>query len=105
MIDISDSIGIHDLGGRLQEPFNQEEHDYEPWEKRVHALRELLATKNLLRVDELRRSVESLGEEKYKRLSYYEKWIWGMSQVMVERGVITDEELGRRIAEVKNRHD
>jgi len=102
---MSDSLGVHDLGGRLNEPFNQDEHDYEPWEKRVHAMRELLATKSLLRVDELRRSVEGFGEERYKRLSYYEQWILAISQVMIERGIVTNDELGRRMAEVERRYE
>ena len=98
------SLGVHDLGGQLNEPFNPDEHDYEPWEKRVHALRELLATKSLLRVDELRRMVESLGEHEYKSLTYYEAWIFAISQIMLEKGVVTDDELGRKIAEVNARN-
>lgn len=92
--------GIHDLGGLIELPLNQDEHDYDPWEKRVHAVRELLAQKGLLRVDELRRTVEGMGEEKYKRLSYYEQWTWAISQVMIERGVFTDHELSQRIAKI-----
>lgn len=105
MPDEQEALGVHDLGGRINEPFQKDEHDYEPWEKRVHALRELLAQKGLLRVDELRRGVEGLGEAKYERLTYYEQWIAAICQVMVERGVVTDDQLGRRIAEVKDRHD
>lgn len=97
--------GVHDVGGLLCEPFVQTEHAYLPWEKRVHALRELLARKNLLSVDELRRAVEGLGKEKYARLTYYEQWILAISQVMVERGLVTDDELGRQIAVVLQRHD
>ena len=55
-------------------------------------------------MDELRRMVESMGVEKYKRLTYYEQWIWAMSQIMLERGVLSDDELGRRIADVEARH-
>ena len=105
MPDMKESLGVHDLGGQLNEPFNPDEHNYEPWEKRVHALRELLATKQLLRVDELRRAVESLGEEEYKRLSYYEAWIHAIAQNMLAKGVVTDEELGRRMAQVAERYD
>lgn len=101
----NDLCGVHDLGGQLDEPFNPDEHDYLPWEKRVHALRELLAQKSLLRVDELRRAVEGLGEEKYKRLTYYEQWILAISQVMIERGVVSVDELGRRIEAVKLRYE
>jgi len=99
-----DARGVHDIGGRLGEPFSEEEHSYTPWEKRTHALRELLSQKGLLRVDELRRVIEGLGEEKYKRLTYYEQWALAIAQVMVERGVLTDDELGRRLAEVEKRY-
>ncbi len=100
---LTDYRGVHDLGGLLCEPFVPDEHDYEPWEKRVHAVRELLATKGLLRVDELRRAVEGLGEEKYKRLSYYEQWVWAISQIMLERGIVTDAEIGARVETVHAR--
>lgn len=104
-MDIPDEFrGIHDLGGALEFPLDQSEHDYAPWEKRVHAVRELLAQKGLLRVDELRRTIEGLGEARYRQLSYYEQWIWAMSKVMVERGVVTDHELGQRLVEVAARH-
>ena len=101
----SASRGPHDLGGSLHEPFNEDEHAYDPWEKRTHALRELLARKGLLKVDELRRAVEGLGAEEYKTLSYYEQWIMAMSQIMLERGVISDDALGRKLAEVSARYE
>ena len=94
--------GIHDLGGMLCEPFSEEEHDYLPWEKRVHALRELLARKKLLSVDELRRNVEGMGAEEYLARSYYEQWIWAMSQVMIEKGVVTSHELAKRMEQIKS---
>lgn len=101
---LTDYRGVHDLGGVLNEAFTMDEHDYAPWEKRVHAIRELLATKGLLRVDELRRAVEGMGEEKYKRLTYYEQWIWAISQIMMERGLVTNDEIGTRIEVVRQRH-
>ena len=104
-MDIFDDFrGIHDLGGLIELPLKQDEHDYDPWEKRVHAIRELLAQKGLLRVDELRRTVEGMGEEKYKRLTYYEQWVWAISQVMIERGVFTDHEFARHVAKVSKDH-
>ena len=105
MQKITDKLGVNDLGGRLNEPFNPDEHDYEPWEKRVHAMRELLATKNLLSSDVLRRNIESLGQQEYRDLTYYEKWIHAISQAMLERGVVNDRELGLKIDEVKTRYE
>ncbi|MEP5759950.1 MAG: ScnB-like protein [Litoreibacter sp.] len=105
-MDIMDDFrGMHDLGGLIELPLDQSEHDYAPWEKRVHAIRELLAQKGLLRVDELRRAVESIGEEKYIRLSYYEQWVWAMSQVMIERGIMTDFEFAQGVAKASADHD
>ncbi len=101
--DLTEFRGVHDLGGVLKEPFSPDEHEYAPWEKRVHAVRELLATKGLLRVDELRRAVEGLGDEKYKRLTYYEQWVWAIAQIMLERGVLTDAEIGTKIEDVRAR--
>jgi Nitrile hydratase beta subunit. len=108
MDDTSNPVwrGVPDVGGfpsESGEAFQATEHEYLPWEKRVHALRELLATKSLLRVDELRRAVEGLGREKYERLSYYEQWISAIAQIMVERNVVSDHELGCRVAEVMAR--
>jgi hypothetical protein len=36
-------------------------------------------------------------------MSYYERWVTSITQVMIQRGVITTEELGRKMAEIKKR--
>jgi hypothetical protein len=54
-------------------------------------------------VDELRRNIESLGSASYETLSYYERWMHSISQTLIQRGVITVDELGRRIEDVKRR--
>ena len=59
--------------------------------------------RKLLRVDELRRSIESLGPEAYRGMGYYERWIFAVANVLLERGVITSEELGCGIADVMKR--
>jgi len=105
MIDMSDNRSVNDIGGLLDEPFNPEEPDYEPWEKRVHALRELLAVKGLLSADVLRKNIEILGAEKYRKLTYYERWIHSISQAMLERGVLSNKELADKINEVKLRYE
>lgn len=93
--------GIHDIGGQLDEPFEQTEHVYAPWEKRVHALRELLARKQLLSVDELRRAIEGGGAQDYEQLGYYEQWIKAMSQIMIEHGVIESDEFASKVEQVR----
>jgi hypothetical protein len=95
--------GVHDIGGLPAGEVVPAEHDYALWEKRVDALMVLLSEKELLRVDELRRNIESLGSDAYDKMNYYERWIYAISQTLIQRGVISVDELGRRIADVQSR--
>lgn len=97
----------HDMGGEPAGPVARTEHDYVLWEKRVDALLVLLSRKDrkLMTVDELRRNIESLGADAYEKMSYYERWIHSISQTLIQRGVISIDELGRRMAEVEERHE
>ncbi len=95
--------GVHDIGGLPAGEVVPTEHDYALWEKRVDAMMVLLSKKGLMTVDELRRNIESLGAEAYEKMSYYERWIYAVTQTLIQRGVIGIDELGRRIAEVEAR--
>jgi len=97
----------HDMGGQPAGPVQRTEHDYAPWEKRVDALLMLLSRKDkrLMTVDELRRNIESLGADAYDTLTYYERWIHSIAQTLIQRGVITIDELGRKMADVEQRHE
>jgi len=97
--------GYHDMGGLPAGPVERSEHDYAFWEKRVDALMVLLSDKKrrLLRVDELRRGIEQLGPGAYDELSYYERWIASITGVLLDKGVLTSDELGRRMTEVEAR--
>ena len=97
--------GVHDIGGLPAGEIVPEGHDYALWEKRVDALMVLLSKKRLLTVDELRRNVESLGADAYDKMSYYERWIYAITQTLIQRGVINIDELGRRIADVQSREN
>src|SRR5215472_1669206 len=89
----------HDMGGQPAGAIERAEHDYALWEKRVDALLVLLGSKDrrLVTVDELRRNIESLGPDAYDRMTYYERWIHSITQTLIQRGVITVDELGRKI--------
>ena len=95
--------GIHDIGGLPAGPVEATEHDYALWEKRVDAMLVLLSKKGLVTVDELRRNIESLGRDAYDTMNYYERWINSISQTLIQRGTISIDELGRKIAEVQAR--
>ena len=101
--DHSPPRGIHDIGGLPAGAVERAEHASTLSEKRVDAIMVLLIDKGLLRVDELRRGIESLGAEAYDRLSYYERWISSITNIMVEKGVLDRAEIDRRMAAVKER--
>lgn len=93
--------GYHDIGGLAGGAVERDEHDYALWEKRVDALLVLLSEAGLVRVDELRRSIETLGADAYDKLSYYERWISAITRVLIEKGVIGVDELGRKMETLK----
>jgi len=92
------------MGGLPAGKVEATEHDYEEWERRVDALMMLLSgvkgRRKLMTVDELRKNIEALPPEAYDRMGYYERWVTSITQVMIQRGIITTEELGRKMAEV-----
>ncbi len=88
---------MHDLGGAQRfrctpvEP--DEEAPPDAFGRRVDALRQLLARKGLMTVDELRRGIEALPEDEYHALGYYERWLRSLSAIMVEKGVVAAGEI------------
>ncbi|MGH7330991.1 MAG: hypothetical protein ACREJX_21795 [Polyangiaceae bacterium] len=97
--------GIHDLGGLPAGTIDRTEHQSDFWEQRVDALMRALGTLNppLVRTDELRRAIEGIGAEAYDKLSYYERWIAAITQVLLEKGTITVDELSSKIAQIEER--
>jgi len=93
--------GIHDMGGLPAGTVQPTEHDYALWEKRVDALMVLLSKKGHVTGDELRRNIETLGAEAYDKMSYYERWIYSITQTLIQRGIITIDELGSAIAQAQ----
>ena len=95
----------HDMGGLPAGPLDLSEHNYAPWEKRTHAMMLLLSEpgRRVMTVDELRRGIEALGADEYDRLSYYERWIASVANTMIQKGVFTVDELGRKLAEIEAR--
>jgi hypothetical protein len=99
--------GHHDMGGLPAGKVERTEHDYADWERRVDALMMLLSGirggNKLMTVDELRKNIEAIGPDAYEKMSYYERWVTSITQTMIQRGVITTEELGRKMQEVQSR--
>jgi nitrile hydratase subunit beta len=88
--------GIHDMGGMHgMGPIEREENEpvfHEPWEGRVFALN-VLAPAGKSNIDYRRHGIELLPPADYVRMSYYEKWLARLEYVLVDRGVVTREEI------------
>ena len=91
----------HDMGGLEAGAIERTEHDKAPWEKRVDALMVLLGQRKIVSVDELRRGIEELGADAYDRYSYYERWMASMTNLLLEKKIISVSELGARMAEIE----
>jgi len=95
------------MGGLPAGKVEPTEHDYAEWERRVDALRLLLSGirggKKLMTVDELRKNIEALPPDAYERMGYYERWVISITQTMIQRGVITTDELGRKMEQIEKR--
>ena len=86
----------HDLGGASKfmcEPVDLQPHGLTAFDREVDALRQGLAAKNLMTVDEMRRGIEAIPEADYLRLGYYQKWTRSIADNLLKTGVITEAEL------------
>lgn len=96
--------GYHDVGGRSDVgPIERTEHEHAPWEKRVDALVQILVNSGFMTLDEHRRAQETLGDQAYQSLSYYERWMAATTNVLLAKGVLDTEAITRKLEEVEQR--
>lgn len=102
----------HDMGGEPAGKLEPTEHGYDDWERRVDAMCVLFwgikGGTRWMTVDEHRKNIESLPPEAYQRMSYYERWVWSLAQCLIQRGVISTAELGRKLKDCvgeRSHHD
>ena len=97
----------HDMGGLPAGKVKRAEHAYDDWQLRVDAMMMLLVGVvgggKRMTVDELRKNIESLPPADYDRMGYYDRWVTSLTQTMIQRGVITTDELARKMSEVGKR--
>jgi hypothetical protein len=93
--------GVHDMGGSPAGPIDKKGHEIEDWERLADAVNIALDIKGLKTTDEHRRAIESL--ENYRELGYYERWVAATEKLLVEKGILTREEIDERSAEIERR--
>ncbi len=92
---------VNDLGGSPGGPIDKSQHETEDWERLADAVTIVLDKKGIKTTDEHRRAQESLPPEQYEGLGYYERWVAATELLLVEKGVLTREEIDARAKELE----
>ena len=93
-----------DIGGQAAGPIDTVDHGMKFWEKQANALRNTLTSRKLVRLDELRRAAEDLGD-RYYRLGYFERTTEAMRNLLLEKGLFSPAELEKKLNDVRKRYD
>jgi hypothetical protein len=94
----------NDLGGLPADRVERIEHELDPWEKRCHALADVLDFHKIINTEEKRRGVEGLGSELISKLAYDERWIAAFANILFQKQILTPDELARKMDEVAWRY-
>ena len=89
------------MGGSPAGPIETGQHEVEDWERLADAISSALGARGLYTTDEHRRAIESL--KNYRDLSYYERWAAATEILLVEKGVLTGDEVDERTTEMERR--
>ena len=95
--------GPHDLGGLDFGPIDPDEHPLTFWEKQIDDIRAVIGAKKIVSTHENRRTIEQLGHDAYDTLNYYERWTAALQRQMIDKGILTQDEIDQRVAEVRHR--
>jgi nitrile hydratase len=94
--------GAHDMGGMHGfGPVVREENEplfHEPWERTVFGMQRAIRARGLINIDESRHGIERMPPAEYLAASYYERWLSSLERNLVDKGIVTREELESRAA-------
>ena len=89
--------GIHDIGGMDNiGPVNIEKDEpvfHDDWERKVYALTLATMGAGIFVTDEVRFVTETIPPSDYLTFKYYEKWLYSLEQLVLQKNVVTREEL------------
>ena len=89
--------GVHDMGG--MDGFGKVEAEpnepmfRHPWEGRVLAMVRAMGAAGAFNIDASRFYRETLAPDVYLSSSYYQKWLLGLEDVLVDKGYVTAAEI------------
>jgi nitrile hydratase subunit beta len=99
--------GAQDLGGMQgfgpvvpDTPATHDTHFHDPWERRAFALTVAMGATGSWNLDMARAARESLPPAQYLSSGYYRIWFEALVKLMLERGLVTPQELAEGHASV-----
>jgi nitrile hydratase len=94
----------HDQGGRPGTgPIDRSEHQAADWELLADGMTNALYARGIRNLDEHRRAREDMPPELYPDITYYERWIYGIEAILIEKGYLTKDEIDRKTADIEAR--
>lgn len=103
---MSDPWGPHDVGGKEGGPVDTADHDTAYWEWQIDAMVRLALKKGLISdFAELRDGIEKLTPDDYERSTYYERWAKALAYALVDRGVVTEDEISAKVEAIAARQE
>jgi nitrile hydratase beta subunit len=75
------------------------------WEKTVYGLMRASLAHRLFNIDEFRHGIERMPPASYLSSSYYERWEASIERLLVEKGVVSGQELEARMALLREQPD
>src|SRR3954454_18902656 len=101
--------GAHDMGGMHGfGPVVREENEpvfHADWERTVFAMNRAIRARGLINIDESRHGIERMPPAEYLAASYYERWLSSLERVLVEKGIVSQDELESRAALLREHPD
>jgi nitrile hydratase len=92
--------GMHDLGGRQGFGVVRYTLDarafHSAWEVRANSLYAFAVRRGFFNMDEYRHAIERMEPRHYLTASYYERSLTSLATLLVEKGIVTREELEMR---------
>lgn len=90
---------VHDMGGRFGDgavvPEAEDVVFHADWHPRALAITLACGSLGLWNIDVSRHARECLAPQDYARLSYYEKWMAALADLLVDTGAVTRDELAQ----------
>lgn len=84
-------------------PIDQSQHELSDWEVLADAVNQALGARGIKRTDEMRRAREEMDSAAYRDMTYYERWIASIETILIEKNILTKEEVEQKLAEFESK--